>query len=117
MDHAESRQNFSLDTSRSLLRRSDSLKLQKSEGLSSFCDGAGQVVRFPLGYDDLLERNLVIELVSTNSGSVGTRRCSGSVIKCGKSCVALSKLRPSDDELLIWVDLDLTINNVGLFLW
>ncbi|KAI1711938.1 c2 domain-containing protein [Ditylenchus destructor] len=92
------------------LRRTDSLCLEKSEGGASICGGAGQI-RFPLSYDELLESNLIVELVSTASGSVGNRRCSATISKYGRASVSLASLRPSDDELLIWVDLD-AINDI-----
>ncbi|KAI1727453.1 c2 domain-containing protein [Ditylenchus destructor] len=89
------------------LRRTDSLYLEKGEGGASVCGGAGQI-RFPLSYDELLECNLIVELVSTGSGSQLSRRCSATISKYGRASVALASLRPSDDELLIWVDLDAT---------
>jgi hypothetical protein len=54
--------------------------------------------KFPTTYDELLEKNLIIELVSTeNSGFT--------IIKHARTKLVLSELRPSDD-LILWIDLE-----------
>ena len=54
--------------------------------------------KFATTYDELLDKNLIIELVSTeNSGFT--------VIKHARSTLVLSELRPSDD-LILWIDLE-----------
>ncbi|KAE9551444.1 hypothetical protein FO519_005345 [Halicephalobus sp. NKZ332] len=57
-----------------------------------------ETFKFPTAYEELLGKELIIELVSTqNSGST--------IVKHGRCEVNLSALNPSDD-LLIWIDLE-----------
>uniref|UniRef100_A0A915CLX4 C2 domain-containing protein n=1 Tax=Ditylenchus dipsaci TaxID=166011 RepID=A0A915CLX4_9BILA len=93
-------------------RRSDSLKLPKNGELinMSECSSFGvPVFKFPMCYADLMEKNLVVEVVSTTTVILsGNRRSSGTTVKHAKTCISLSALNPSDDELLIWADLEST---------
>ncbi|KAH7718876.1 Synaptotagmin-C [Aphelenchoides avenae] len=78
-----------------------------------------QIFKFPMSYEDLMDRTLTIEMTAPKPNGKPAPWCKkkeyrnvsglGTTV-VGRSCIPLTSLNPSDD-ILIWVDLE-TVNEV-----